>query len=114
LLQLLAEAFMRAQPANSISAIRAVVVAAVSAAPLVAQAEERGPGEIGHFVAIVTMFSLLFLSSLGFAIWLIVARLRSRAESSQGASPVTVPSANLDAIWFPGDTAPKGARRPNA
>ncbi len=104
---------MRTMPALSLSALRIAAAVAVFAAPLLAQAEERGPGEIGHFVAIMTLFSLLFLSAFTFAAWLVIARLRSRGSSSRVPdAPPNAPVTDLEPIWFPTQPADPRLRRP--
>lgn len=66
--------------------------------PLLAQAEERGPDELGHFIAVMTVFSVFFLTGCSFVVWLLVSRLRSAAQSP--SVPELAP-ANLDSLWFP-------------
>lgn len=66
--------------------------------PRLAQAEERGPDELGHFIAVMTVFGVFFLTGCSFVIWLLVGRLRSAAQPQSGAE---LASANLDSLWFP-------------
>jgi hypothetical protein len=96
---------MRTLPARLPAQLFAALLVAVWLAPLCAAAEERGPGEIGHFVFIMAVFTLMFLSSLGFAVWLLVARLRSDAATAESASAndgrPAPRGADLESIWFP-------------
>src|SRR5262245_44057988 len=75
----------------------------LSLIPVVAHAEERDPGEIGHAIFILGMIALLFLGSMAFGIWLIVARLRSDAEAAEAKRASSY--ANLEGIWFPASRA---------
>lgn len=77
--------------------------------PLVAQAEERGPDELGHFVAVLTVFGVFFLSGCGFVLWLLVNRLRE-AKALQSA-PELAARPNLDSLWFPA-AAPSPSQPP--
>ncbi len=92
---------------TSLRPLHIVVAGLLELTPFVACAEERDPGEIGHAIFILTMISLLFLGSLAFGIWLIIARLRSEKEmaaSSSGSGP-SQRRPDFEAIWFPKSTA---------
>lgn len=97
---------------SSCSLRNTLLVAAAGAAflwPLLAQAEERGPDELGHFIAVMTVFSVFFLTGCSFVIWLLVSRLRSAAESQ--SRPELAP-ANLDSLWFPAAAPARAPSRP--
>ena len=100
---------------SSCSLRNALLVAAAGSAflwPLLAHAEDRGPDELGHFIAVISVFSVFFLTGCGFVIWLLLSRLRSAALSQ--SAPELAP-ANLDSLWFPGTVPARsspGASRP--
>lgn len=86
---------------SSCSLRSSLVIAAWGAVflwPLLAQAEERGPDELGHFIAVMTVFGVFFLTGCSFVLWMLVGRLRGAAQPQSG--PELAP-ANLDSLWFP-------------
>ena len=94
---------MRMLPRSLSNPLCAAVSATLLLWPLVAQAEERGPDELGHFIAVLTFFGVFFLSGCGFVIWLLVNRLRSSAALGDEADRRARP--NLDSLWFPAAAA---------
>lgn len=81
------------------SSIGAVLALSFFMLPVAVHAEEADPGEIGHAIVILSLIGILFLASLAFGIWLLVARLRSSSEEVETVGPARQP--NFEGIWFP-------------
>lgn len=101
---------MRMSSRSGSGPLRAAVSATLLLWPLLAHAEERGPDELGHFIAVLTVFGVFFLCGCGFVVWLLVNRLRS-AEPLQSAADGGAQRPNLDSLWFPA-AVPTRARPP--
>lgn len=95
---------MRTLTRSWLSPLRAAASAILLLWPLLAQAEERGPDELGHFIAVLTVFGVFFLTGCSFVIWLLVSRLRGSAQLRSDAD-LGAPPASLDSLWFPAAAA---------
>ena len=60
------------------SPLRSCLAGLVWLIPLLAHAEDHDPAEIGHAIWFLGFFALFFITTMSFAIWLLIVRLRSR------------------------------------
>lgn len=69
--------------------------------PLAAHAEPNDPADIAHAVALVSVLGFLFFGMLGFGIWILVARLRTKDMPLRSQSGLRRRrQIDFDKLWF--------------